>query len=127
MVLEALRVIESRCGDPKLCLNAVAREIAASRRSLQRAFESEGITFRQAVTVARLKAARKMFERGSPRVYVVAREVGYQSKAEFAKAFKRHTGTTPKDYRRAMRERRQREAEAHSLSGAAPAGRYASA
>ena len=96
-----------------IALDEVAREIAASRRSLQRAFESEGITFRQAVAVARIRRAKGLLARGDLPIYAVAARVGYQSKAEFTKAFKRHVGTMPSEYKRAMRERRALEAERH--------------
>lgn len=95
----------------RLELDDVAREVATSRRSLQRAFEVQGITFRQAVGVARIHRAKILFAESDAPVYVVAKQVGYQSKAEFAKAFKRHTGELPSAYRRAMRERRKREME----------------
>ena len=101
---DALRVIAADPARP-LELDGVARQIATSRRSLQRAFEVQGITFRQAVTVARIQRAKVLFaETGAP-VYEVAHQVGYQSKAEFAKAFKRHTGELPSAYRRAVRGR----------------------
>jgi two-component system response regulator YesN len=109
LVLDALRVVEADPARP-LALDDVAREIAASRRSLQRAFEGEGITFRQAVAVARIRRAKGLLAQGLP-VYAVAARVGYQSKAEFTKAFKRHVGSMPSEYKRVMREQREAEAD----------------
>jgi AraC-like DNA-binding protein len=108
LVHDALRVIAA---DParRLELDDVAHEIATSRRSLQRAFEVQGITFRQAVSVARIHRAKILFAESDAPVYVVARQVGYRSKAEFTKAFKRHTGELPSAYRRAMRRKRDME------------------
>jgi two-component system response regulator YesN len=116
-------VVEADPARP-LALDSVAREIAASRRSLQRAFEGEGITFRQAVAVARIRRAKGLLAQGLP-VYVVAARVGYQSKAEFTKAFKRHAGTMPSQYKRAMRDQRMHEAERAATSSPAP--QYAAA
>jgi AraC family transcriptional regulator, regulatory protein of adaptative response / methylphosphotriester-DNA alkyltransferase methyltransferase len=104
LVYDALHVIEADPSRP-LALDEVARDIATSRRSLQRAFEGEGITFREAVSVARMRRAKALLARGEMPVYAVADRVGYRSKAEFTKAFKRHTGMTPSDYIRTMRER----------------------
>ncbi|MEA2475396.1 MAG: AraC family transcriptional regulator [Thermoleophilaceae bacterium] len=103
LVYDALHVIEA---DPSraLALDDVARDIATSRRSLQRAFEAEGITFREAVGVARMRRAKVLLAQGGSPIYVVAERVGYRSKAEFTKAFKRHTGMTPSAYVRAVRE-----------------------
>ena len=103
LVYDALHVIEADPSRP-LALDDVARDIATSRRSLQRAFESEGITFREAVSVARMRRARALLAQGGMPIYAVADRVGYRSKAEFTKAFKRHAGMTPSEYVRAARE-----------------------
>ena len=103
LVYDALHVIEADPSRP-LALDDVARDIATSRRSLQRAFEGEGITFREAVAVARMRRAKALLAQGGMPIYSVADRVGYRSKAEFTKAFKRHTGMTPSDYMRAQRE-----------------------
>jgi AraC family transcriptional regulator of adaptative response / methylphosphotriester-DNA alkyltransferase methyltransferase len=103
LVHDALHVIEQDLGS-ELALDDVARHIATSRRSLQRAFEGEGITFREAVAVARMRRAKTLLQRGGLPIYQVADRVGYRSKAEFTKAFKRHTGMTPSDYARAHRD-----------------------
>lgn len=108
--MDALRVVEADPGR-QLALDEVAHEIAASRRSLQRAFEAEGITFRQAVTVARIRRAKMLLAQGDIAVHAVCARVGYRSKAEFAKAFKRHVGVRPSEYKRAMRDKRRHEAE----------------
>jgi transcriptional regulator GlxA family with amidase domain len=104
LVHDALHVIEQDLGS-ELALDDVARSIATSRRSLQRAFEGEGITFREAVAVARMRRAKVLLQRGGLPIYAVADRVGYRSKAEFTKAFKRHTGMTPSDYVRSGRDR----------------------
>ena len=103
LVHDALQVIEQDLGSD-LALDDVARHIATSRRSLQRAFGSEGITFREAVAVARMRRAKALLQRGGLPIYAVAERVGYRSKAEFTKAFKRHTGMTPSAYLRANRD-----------------------
>ena len=103
LVYDALHVIEADPSRP-LALDDVARDIATSRRSLQRAFENEGITFREAVAVARMRRAKALLAQGAMPIYQVADRVGYRSKAEFTKAFKRHTGQTPSAYARAVRD-----------------------
>ena len=126
LVYDALRVVEQDPARP-LALDDVAHEIAASRRSLQRAFEGEGITFRQAVAVARIRRAKGLLAEGNLPVYAVAHQVGYLSKAEFTKAFKRHTGTMPSEYKREMRERRLGSAEHRPAVSPAPLRGYADA
>ncbi len=97
LVHDALGVIERDLGHD-ISLDDVARSIATSRRSLQRAFEGEGITFREAVAVARMRRAKLLLATGRLPVYRVADRVGYRSKAEFTKAFKRYSGMTPTEY-----------------------------
>ncbi len=103
LVYDALHVIEADPSRP-LALDDVARDIATSRRSLQRAFEGEGITFREAVAVARMRRAKQLLADGGMPVYQVADRVGYRSKAEFTKAFKRYSGMTPTEYIRSQRD-----------------------
>jgi AraC family transcriptional regulator, regulatory protein of adaptative response / methylphosphotriester-DNA alkyltransferase methyltransferase len=103
LVHDALIVIEQDL-ERDIALDDVARSIATSRRSLQRAFESEGITFREAVAVARMRRAKALLGEGTMPVYRVADRVGYRSKAEFTKAFKRYSGMTPTDYMRSLRD-----------------------
>ena len=104
LVYDALEIIEADPSRP-LALDDVARDIATSRRSLQRAFEGEGITFREAVAVARMRRAEALLAQGGMPIYEVAARVGYRSKAEFTKAFKRHNAMTPSAYRRSVRDR----------------------
>jgi AraC family transcriptional regulator, regulatory protein of adaptative response / methylphosphotriester-DNA alkyltransferase methyltransferase len=103
LVHDALVVIEQDL-ESDIALDDVARSIATSRRSLQRAFEGEGITFREAVAVARMRRAKALLTEGGMPVYRVADRVGYRSKAEFTKAFKRYSGMTPTDFMKAVRE-----------------------
>ena len=103
LVHDALAEIEQDL-EREIALDDVARSIATSRRSLQRAFESEGITFREAVAVARMRRAKALLSRGELPVYRVADRVGYRSKAEFTKAFKRYSGMTPTDFIRSQRD-----------------------
>jgi len=102
LVHDALAVIERDLA-AKVALDDVARKIATSRRSLQRAFEGEGITFREAVAVARMRRAKALLGESDLAVNQVAGRVGYRSKAEFTKAFKRHAGMTPTAYIRSTR------------------------
>jgi AraC-like DNA-binding protein len=117
LVREALAVIERDLAK-EIALDDVARQIATSRRSLQRAFEGEGITFREAVAVARMRRARALLEERELPVYRIAERVGYRSKAEFTKAFKRYAGMTPTAYMRSVAG----EGRSEDLDPGGPAG-----
>jgi AraC-like DNA-binding protein len=99
---EALAVIEVRYA-AEIQVDDVAREIATSRRQLQRVFEEiGGTTFRGHLTQIRMNRAAEMLD--SPlAIRDIAQRVGYRQPAQFAKAFRRVHGVTPSAYRNAER------------------------
>ena len=83
-----------------LSLDDIARRVASSRRQLQRAYAEIGrTTFREHRTGVRMQRAAELLGRRSLTVREVARRVGYRQPAQFAKAFRRHQGLAPSDYR----------------------------
>ena len=98
---DALEVIAREHGDPDISLARVAREIATSRRQLQRALaEVGGTSFSRELQRVRMKRAAELLLRGSLPVQVVAGAVGYRQAAQFAKVFRRHHGAAPSEFRR---------------------------
>jgi AraC family transcriptional regulator, regulatory protein of adaptative response / methylphosphotriester-DNA alkyltransferase methyltransferase len=98
---EALEVIRRRHGEPDLSLAGVAREIATSRRQLQRALaEVGGTSFSRELQRARMEQAAQLLLTGKLPVQVVAGAVGYRQAAQFAKVFRRHHGVAPSRFRR---------------------------
>ena len=84
----------------ELSLDDIARRVASSRRQLQRAFAEIGhTTFRDHLTRVRMERAAELLGRRSVTVREVAHRVGYRQPAQFAKAFRRHAGVAPSDYR----------------------------
>ena len=97
---EATAVVERRCGEP-LTVDDVAAELFTSRRQLQRVFqEVGGTTFRTYLTQVRMRRALEHLQAGSVPVKSIAHAVGYRQPAQFAKAFRRHHGLTPREARR---------------------------
>ena len=83
-----------------ISLDDIARRVASSRRQLQRAYaEIVGTTFREHLTRVRMERAAELLERRGLTVREVAHRVGYRQPAQFAKAFRRHRGVAPSDYR----------------------------
>jgi AraC family transcriptional regulator of adaptative response / methylphosphotriester-DNA alkyltransferase methyltransferase len=96
---EATEIMRAEYGSD-LRVDNVARRIATSRRQLQRAFlETAGTTFREHLCAVRMEAAAALLRRPELTVGTVAHRVGYRQQAHFAKAFRRHTGLAPSDYR----------------------------
>jgi AraC family transcriptional regulator, regulatory protein of adaptative response / methylphosphotriester-DNA alkyltransferase methyltransferase len=83
-----------------VALDDIARRVASSRRQLQRAYaEIGGTTFRDHLTAVRMERAAELLTRRSVTVREVAHRVGYRQPAQFAKAFRRHHGVAPSDFR----------------------------
>ena len=77
------------------------RQVAASGRTLARAFVAEtGVPFGRWRTLLRLQAALPMLARGEA-VSRVAGRVGYDTTSAFVAAFRRETGQTPGSFFRA--------------------------
>ena len=85
LYVDALRVMERDYWNEELCLTRVARQIATSRRQLQR---------------IRMSRAAELLHDGRLSVQEVAAAVGYRQAAQFAKAFRRSHGAPPSAFRR---------------------------
>jgi AraC family transcriptional regulator of adaptative response / methylphosphotriester-DNA alkyltransferase methyltransferase len=83
-----------------LGLDDIARRVASSRRQLQRAYAEIGdTTFREHLTAVRMERAAELLGHRGLTVREVADRVGYRQPAQFAKAFRRHHGVAPSDFR----------------------------
>jgi AraC-like DNA-binding protein len=85
-------------GDPSL--DAVARKMAMSKRSLQRKMEENGLTFRQAVDRVRKALAEQYLMEGKLQLSEIAYLLGYSELSTFSRAAKTWFGVSPKAYRR---------------------------
>ena len=96
---DAIAIVEAEYS-ADLSLDDIARRVASSRRQLQRAYSEIGnTTFREHLTRVRMESAAMMLSDRGLTVREVARRVGYRQPAQFAKAFRRHIGVAPSDYR----------------------------
>src|SRR3954447_4362276 len=96
---EATAIVEQDFASD-LSLDDIARRVASSRRQLQRAYAEIGdTTFRDHLTQVRMRKAAEMLATRGLTVREVAHRVGYRQPAQFAKAFRRHEGVAPSDYR----------------------------
>lgn len=87
-------------------LEDLAAVAGMSRSMFASAFrETVGITPGQYLQGWRVGLAQQALRRGRP-LKVVASEVGYGSEAGLSRAFKTHTGVTPRDWRRARADSR---------------------
>ena len=100
---DAIAIVQSEYAQ-ELSLDDIARRVASSRRQLQRAYAEIGdTTFRDHLTGVRMDRAADLLSGRGLTVREVAYRVGYRQPAQFAKAFRRHHGVSPSDYRAARR------------------------
>jgi transcriptional regulator GlxA family with amidase domain len=99
LLADAVAIVRSEYAS-SLALDDIARRVASSRRQLQRAYAEVGnTTFRAHLTAVRMERAAELLGDRRLRVRDVAHLVGYRQPAQFAKAFRRHHGTSPSRYR----------------------------
>ena len=85
-----------------LNLDDVATRIATSRRQLQRVFaELAQSGFREELAAIRMERAAELLRDSRLTVREIAYRVGYRQPAQFAKAFRRHHGLAPAEFRTA--------------------------
>src|SRR6266496_5638090 len=96
---DAIAIVELEFASD-LSLDEIARRVASSRRQLQRAYSEIGnTTFREHLTAVRMERAAELLRIRGLTVRDVAHRVGYRQPAQFAKAFRRHHGTSPSTFR----------------------------
>ena len=94
-------VIDGLGDDPKI--DAVAKKLAVTERTLRRRLTAEGTSFRALYTDMRLAIARELLETAGLNVETVSWRVGYAEPASFIRAFSRQFGETPGEVRRSNR------------------------
>lgn len=84
---------------PHRCdMNAVARSLGMSSRSLRRRLTEEGAVYNDVVEQARASLATQLLIDERKTIQEVAQELCYSDASAFCRAFKRWTGSTPKQY-----------------------------
>src|SRR5918911_409901 len=100
---DATAIVDTEYGS-NLSLDDIARRVASSRRQLQRAYSEIGrTTFREHLTEIRMRRASELLMARGLTIREVAYRVGYRQPAQFAKAFRRHHGMSPSDFRASRR------------------------
>lgn len=86
-------------GDPGL--DNVARKLGTSRRSLQRRLADENLTYAQVLDDVRSTMARAYLGQRELSIAEVAYLLGFSEQSSFTRAFRRWTGASPAEFRRA--------------------------
>lgn len=84
-------------------LETVARRCCMSARSLKRKLAEQGVSFSELVAEMRHDEAVLLLAEGRLSIEQIAERLGYQDPANFTRAFKGWTGSTPRQYRDRVR------------------------
>ncbi|PSN10754.1 AraC family transcriptional regulator [filamentous cyanobacterium CCT1] len=84
-------------GCPNIALVAVASGLSV--RSLQRHLAEAGLTYSKLIDQVRFKRAVALLQQPDVKLLEIALELGYTDPANFARAFKRWAGVSPREYR----------------------------
>jgi AraC-like DNA-binding protein len=82
-------------------IDAIATRMGSSPRTIQRQLQDHGASFKQLVDDVRLSMARRHLADASVSLTDAAFLLGYSDLSAFSRAFRRWTGQSPQDYRRA--------------------------
>jgi AraC-like DNA-binding protein len=107
-ILKRLSALNTELLDPDLSLPVLAELTGAAPHHLSQVLnERLGQSFFEYLAVRRVQAAQQMLKDAATRnlkIEELAERVGFNSRSAFATAFKKITGATPSDYRRAQEQ-----------------------
>jgi AraC-like DNA-binding protein len=103
LAADVQRVLSSRMTGGDVRIEAVARALATSARTLQRRLSAEGASYQDLLDDLRKEAAGRHLTESVFAIGEVAYLVGYSEPAPFYRAFKRWYGVTPEAFRHARR------------------------
>ncbi len=93
------RVLVEHLGRAVLTLDAVAKALAVSRRTLTRHLAEEGTSFRHILDQVRCDFARALLQDRTQSIGDIAFFLQYSEPAAFHRSFRRWTGKTPSEFR----------------------------
>ncbi|MEC7545646.1 MAG: AraC family transcriptional regulator [Pseudomonadota bacterium] len=86
-------------------LENAASELGMSGRTMRRKLKDDGTSYQQELDFVRQKFAREYFARGGDSVTELAHLLGFADSSAFAKAFRRWTDMSPKEYMASIQAR----------------------
>ena len=107
-ISHARAYLSEHFSNPNLMLQDAADEVHLSQSHFSTVFAQEtGLTFTQYLTALRIGKAKELLEATEMRSSQIATEVGYNDSHYFSYLFKKNTGMTPSEYRKASRDEKK--------------------
>jgi AraC-like DNA-binding protein len=99
IALQVQRALAARVAGGDTRIDALARTLALSARTLQRRLADEGVSYQELLDDARKEAAGRYITESTLAICEIAYLLGYSEPAPFHRAFKRWYGMTPETFR----------------------------
>lgn len=104
-IQKAKEVIGRRYKEKKFSLQEICDELYLSVSQFSALFKTgTGMTFVEYLTTIRVRQAKHLLKTTDLKSFEIAEEVGYEDPRYFSVIFKKHTGSTPQEFRKACRE-----------------------
>jgi len=100
--LRIRQIVIQQLGREGITPDRVAGELGISRRTLSRRLAADGTSFREIVDAVREEFARAMVQEAGVSIADIAFFLQYSEPAAFHRSFRRWTGQTPLEFRRAV-------------------------
>lgn len=97
--------IAARLDNKTTALDDIASSLSLTPSQLQRKLKEEGVSFQDVLQDVRYNTACQYLSTSDMNLASISSLVGYSEPAIFTRAFKRKSGATPSQWRKAMRER----------------------
>lgn len=101
LLQQVYRALRTLLLSGKSSANDVAQVLAMHRRTLNRRLEAQGVTFQKVLDEIRFEVARQLLTDTQVAIDDIAAALGYASVSPFIRSFRRWSGTTPGQWRRA--------------------------
>ena len=102
-IQSAIETVNERFADPGLSMQELADAASMSPAYFSRSFKAEaGVTFVQYVTQLRMERVKELLADAATSTNDAARAAGFSDYPHFTKAFKRHYGVSPSEYRKRL-------------------------
>ena len=104
-VIDKLReLLKSYLPDGYPTARFVAEVMDVSERTLARRLSARGLTYGKLVDQVRFEVAKQLLQKPDAQIGEVARYVGFDTQSNFTRMFRRVSGLSPKEFRKANRQ-----------------------